>query len=161
MVELPGEDTVKDVLHEASKQGGPIAVLAVMLVAAMLVGIGAVGYILVPVMSDYIQASVRTLDDNSKSFSELADSMTTVHKTHAAMMQATQIVQEAVMDNGDKIAEMQTLVSQMSDIVNQANIMMKDVPSQRLQHHQEQLKKLEAIDASLQQLLAAFQNGKS
>lgn len=161
MVELPGEDTVKDVLHEASKQGGPIAVLAVMLVAAMLVGIGAVGYILVPVMSDYITASARTLDDNAKSFSELSASMTAVHTAHASMMQATQVTQEAVADNGEKISELQTVVLQMSEIVSEAKMMMKDVPNQRLQHHQEQLKKLDSIDASIQQLLLAIENGQT
>jgi len=161
MVEIPGEDTVKDVLHETSKQGGPIAVLAVMLVAAMLIGIGAVGYILVPVMSDYIQASARTLDDNAKSFADLADSMATVHTAHAAMMQSTKVTQEAVATNGEKISELQTVVLQMSEIVTEAKMMMKDVPDQRLQHHQEQLKKLDSIDASLQQLLVAIENGQS
>lgn len=161
MVELPGEDTVKDVLHDASRQGGPIAVLAVMLVAAMLVGIGCVGYVLLPVMSDYVAASARTLDDNAKSFSELADSMATVHTAHASMMQATQVTQEAVADNGTKIAEMQRVVLQMSEIVSEAKTMMRDVPSQRLQQHQEQLKKLDSIDASLQQLLVAIEAGQS
>jgi TolA-binding protein len=157
MVELPGEDTVKDVLHETNRQGGPIAVLAVMLVAAMLIGIGAIGYILVPVMRDYIASSSKTIEDNSNSFTDLAASMATVHRSHASMMEATEATQAAVLTNGEKIAEMQRVVMQMSEIVQQAKEMMKGVPEQRLQHHAEQLEKLESIDKSLQQLLVAVE----
>lgn len=156
MVEVPGEDFAKEVFHETSKQGGPIAVLAIMLVAAMLTGIGVLGYFLVPVMRDYIAASTNTLNSNAKSFSELSTSMSTVHQAHASMMAATEAMQVAVLDNGHKIEDMQNIVIQMSEIVQEARTMMQGVPTQRLQQHEETLKKLQSIDDSLQQLLAEF-----
>lgn len=158
MVEVPGEDLAKDVFHETNKQGGPIAVLAIMLVAAMLCGIGALGYLLIPVMRDYVSASTATLKSNAKSFSELSASMSTVHQAHASMMTSTEAVQSAVLENGTKIEELREIVTQMSEIVKEARTLMQGVPSQRLQQHEEQLKKLQSIDDSLQQLLQEFKN---
>lgn len=156
MIEVPGEDSIKDILGQTQKQGGPIALLAVMLVGAMLVGIGAVGYIIVPVMRDYVAASTETINDNAKSFSELSASMATVHQAHTSMMTATEAMQVAVLENGTKIDDLQAMVIQMSEVVQEAKALMRGVPEQRLQHHEEQLKKLQSIDDSLQQLLAEF-----
>lgn len=159
MVDLPGEDTVKDVLKETQRQGGPIAVLAVMLTAFMLVGIGALGYVLVPAMSDYVKASSKTLQSNAESFTELSESMMLVHQAHVSLMNATEGVQDAVLSNGKKIAEMEQIVVQMSEIVQEARDMMKGVPAQRMEQHEDQMKKLQSIDDSLQQLLLEVKAG--
>lgn len=158
MVELPGEDSAKEVLREASRQGGPIAVMAIMLVAAMLAGIGATGWILIPAIRTYVETSASTVQQNAQSFRTLSESMTTVHQVHTAMMRSTEATQIAVLDNGEKLNELQTIVLQMSEIVQQARKLMEGVPEQRLQQHEEQLRKLQSIDDSLQQLLLEFKN---
>lgn len=152
MVDLPGEDTVKDIAAVTVRQG-PLALLAVMMVGAMLAGIGCLGYILVPVMRDYVSASTETLEANARSFASLSQSMSAVHQAHAAMMTASSEVQTAVLTNGEKIDELSTIVMQMASIVDEARVLMQGVPTQRLQQHEEQLKKLQSIDDSLQQLL--------
>lgn len=154
MVELPGENLAKDVLHETSKQGGPIAVMAIMLVAAMLAGIGCIGYLLIPVMRDYVAASTHTLERNATSFRDLADSMKLVHQSHAAMMEATEIMQIAVTDNGSKLELLQQSVDQMAKIIAEAQQMMQNVPQQRAEH----TRLLQQIDAGIQQLAEELKN---
>lgn len=146
------EDVIRDGSKEVLKREGPLAWLAVLLVSAMLVGIGYVATLIVPAMRDYVAESTESVKRNTKSFEDLAKSMETVHQAHASMMAALETTQQTLTSSEAKIEKLIASVDAMGAIVDEARRMMSSVPEQRATQHSEQMRLLQRIDDSIKEL---------